>query len=265
MISVIIPSFNSVKTLKRAVDSCLMQDEVAEIIVIDDASTDDATLQLANELALAHPKVKSLALMTNSGPSAARNFGILNSKQPILAFLDADDEYLPQGLSLGYHVLMQAGNVAAVKLPCEFVDCPSKYTEHPSYPEACKTLINTFAGNLMIRREVMFALGLFSQDPVFRKHGGEDGALMVALRDNFLVGLIEQATPCVKIHFHADSHSQIYFEMAAKQHDNPSQEQEHDEVWDASMFYIALMNQYVKNVSDAFTNPAKGFVPVWKN
>lgn len=265
MISVIIPSFNSATTLKRAIDSCLLQSEVAEIIVIDDASTDGATLQLANELAATHSKVKSLALMTNSGPSAARNFGILSSTQPILAFLDADDEYLNQGLSIGYTALAQVPDLVAVKLPCEFVDCPSKYTEHPSYESACKTLINTFAGNLMVRREIMFALGLFSQDPVFRKHGGEDGALMVALRDNFLVGLVEQATPSIKIHFHANSHSQIYFENAAEQHDNPNHVESHDDVWDASMFYIAQMKQHVTNVSNAFTNPAKGFVPVWKN
>lgn len=219
MISTIIPCYNAIDTLERAVNSCLIQAEINEIIIVDDAST-DGFFALATNLSTQSDKIKVHRLAQNSGPAAARNFGILNSQQSILSFLDADDEYLPNGLHLGYDALSNHPQLAAIKLSCVFVGCPLIYSTHPSFTETCTILSNTFAGNLMIRREVLFALGLFPQNPIFRKHGGEDGVLMLALSDLFLVGNVKQEKPCVNIHFHSNSHSQIFFDVCIERSNN---------------------------------------------
>lgn len=104
-ISVIIPTHNRVKVLRRAVDSVLGQSYSRwELIVVDDGSTDDTSLYL-NELA-SHPKVACLR-HENAGVSSARNRGVERAQGEWIAFLDSDDEWLPQKLELQVECLHQ--------------------------------------------------------------------------------------------------------------------------------------------------------------
>ena len=94
--SVIIPAYNSDKTLARAIDSVLAQTWPAyEIIVVDDGST-DATATVAAGYG---NKVRYLR-QDNAGVSAARNQGAQIASGDWLAFLDADDWYYPDRLKL---------------------------------------------------------------------------------------------------------------------------------------------------------------------
>lgn len=94
-ISVIIPTYNRVHTLSRALDSVLAQTHPAdEVIVIDDGST-DCTVELIQN---SYPDVK-LIQQQNSGVSAARNSGIRASHSDWVALLDSDDEWLPNKLN----------------------------------------------------------------------------------------------------------------------------------------------------------------------
>lgn len=263
MISTIIPCFNAVETLERAINSCLIQPEVNEIIVVDDGSI-DGSHELVVRLSASNTKVKALRMPVNSGPAAARNFGVLHGTCPIVSFLDADDEYLTDGLSVGYAALIEHSQLSAVKLPCVFVGCPDKYRQHESFEEACRTLGNTFAGNLMIRREVLFALGLFPQSSIYRQHGGEDGVLMLGLSQNFQIGVLEQEQRCVKVHFHANSHSQLYFERCMKQIDDPAFIDDKDEVWHHSMKDVNKINEQIASLGRNISSPEKGFIPIWK-
>ena len=93
-ISVIIPTFNRKKTLKRAIQSVLMQSYTPyEIIVIDDGS-DDGTKEWLKDN---YPNVKYIYQM-NSGVSSARNKGIKFARGDWIALLDSDDEWLPSKL-----------------------------------------------------------------------------------------------------------------------------------------------------------------------
>lgn len=93
-VSVIIPAYNAVDTLARAVDSVLVQlVESVEIIIIDDGST-DTTFSLASEMAEANLQIRVIRLICNGGVSAARNAGIRAARGQFLAFLDADDVWL---------------------------------------------------------------------------------------------------------------------------------------------------------------------------
>jgi glycosyltransferase involved in cell wall biosynthesis len=98
LISCIIPTYNRAYCLKRAIDSVLAQsDDNLELIVVDDGSTDETAEVLATYQD--RPGVKILS-QANRGVSAARNFGAEHAKGEWLAFLDSDDEWLPEKLSL---------------------------------------------------------------------------------------------------------------------------------------------------------------------
>lgn len=92
--TVIISLFNKGPYVERALKSALAQTlRPAEIIVIDDGSTDDGPAKVAL-LARRHPTIR-LVRQNNAGVSAARNRGIQEARSAWVAFLDADDGYLP--------------------------------------------------------------------------------------------------------------------------------------------------------------------------
>ena len=95
-ISVIIPVYNAAAYLTKAVRSALDQPEVAEVILVEDASPDNA-LEIAQQLAGADQRIKIFQHpdKKNHGASASRNLGIEKANHDFLAFLDADDFYLP--------------------------------------------------------------------------------------------------------------------------------------------------------------------------
>ena len=97
--SVVIPTYNSLELLKLAIATVRMQGiEDLEILVIDDASTDGTGEWLEHEAA---KDLRIVALHTEHvGPSRARNEAISRARAPFVAFLDADDLWWPNKLSL---------------------------------------------------------------------------------------------------------------------------------------------------------------------
>src|SRR5690348_491338 len=93
-ICVIIAAYNSAATIARAVKSALAEPEVAEVVVVDDASSDD-TVAMARSLDDGTQRLKVLEQPQNGGPSAARNRAIKESTSPWLCVLDADDFFVP--------------------------------------------------------------------------------------------------------------------------------------------------------------------------
>ena len=93
-ISVIIPTYNRSGLVKRAVESVLTAISPGdEIIVIDDGSTDDT----AEVLRLYEGKIRYVKT-ENAGLNSARDLGVHLAKCPLVAFLDSDDEWLPDKL-----------------------------------------------------------------------------------------------------------------------------------------------------------------------
>jgi glycosyltransferase involved in cell wall biosynthesis len=95
-VSVIIPVYNAAAYVNKAVESALMQPEVAEILLIEDGSTDNS-LAICKTIAEKNDKVKLLFHKnnTNKGAGESRNLGVKNAKSDFIAFLDADDYFLP--------------------------------------------------------------------------------------------------------------------------------------------------------------------------
>lgn len=90
MISVVIPAYNSEKTVKRCLDSLLKQTyHDLELIVVDDGSS-DKTAELVSEMIQTDPRIR-LIRQQNAGVSAARNAGMDAAQGDLLTFVDADD------------------------------------------------------------------------------------------------------------------------------------------------------------------------------
>lgn len=95
-ISVIIPVYNAEKYVSQAVASALQFDEVKEIILVEDQSPDNA-LKVCKTLEKSDVRVKLYqhADGKNHGAGASRNLGLQKATGDFIAFLDADDYYLP--------------------------------------------------------------------------------------------------------------------------------------------------------------------------
>lgn len=113
LVSVIISTYNRSEYLLRSVKSVLAQTyENFELLIIDDASTDETTDVINSFL---DPRIRYIRHERNKGGPAARNTGIENSKGELIAFLDDDDEWMPEKLQKQVDLLSHApANVGLV-------------------------------------------------------------------------------------------------------------------------------------------------------
>jgi len=100
-VSVVIPTYNRASLVGRAVDSVLRALSPGdEVIVVDDGSTDGTERALA-----AYGDRIHVVSTPNGGLGKARNRGVREARHPFLAFLDSDDEWMPDHLLLGRRLL----------------------------------------------------------------------------------------------------------------------------------------------------------------
>ena len=173
-VSVVIPAYNIGKLVARAIDSVLAQTHKAdEIVVVDDGSTDDT----ADIIKGYGSKVKYI-YQENLGLAGARNTGIKAARCEWVAFLDGDDEWLPDNLKLQMEVLKRnpqlfwsAGNFE------NFLAGSNRRNSYIRYEKGLKLLagkdyfdnffyayINDAAGNantMIIKRSILHEAGLF--------------------------------------------------------------------------------------------------------
>ena len=94
LVSVIVPNYNYAQYLPQALDSVLAQTyRETEIIVVDDGSTDDSETVVSE-----YGSLVRFVRQKNQGVSTARNRGVAESKGELIAFIDADDAWLPAKL-----------------------------------------------------------------------------------------------------------------------------------------------------------------------
>jgi len=100
-VSVIIPIYNRLQYLPAAIGSVLNQTyQDFEIIVVDDGSTEDVKGKISEYIKQNPSKKIKYFYQENKGVSAARNRGIKEATGEYIAFLDSDDIWVPEKLSL---------------------------------------------------------------------------------------------------------------------------------------------------------------------
>ncbi|MCL7764205.1 glycosyltransferase family 2 protein [Polaribacter sp. Z014] len=114
-ISVIIPVYNADKYIEKAIKSSLIQKEVDEIIIIDDGSTDNS-LKICLNICETENRIKIYYHKNheNLGRSASRNLGIKMATSKYIAFLDADDFYLPNRFTNDFKIFNKDNSVDGV-------------------------------------------------------------------------------------------------------------------------------------------------------
>lgn len=170
-VSVIIPAYNAEKWLARAVDSVLSQSlPVADVIVVDDGSSDDT-----RRIAEAYGSSLRYLYQDNAGASAARNRGIKESEGEWIAFLDADDEWLPHKNERQVALLSDSPNLKWCCCNVEHVKngisspgkIPEKVRKEVTYKGSVPFFMAVARGlsigtpGLVIHRSVLDDVGLF--------------------------------------------------------------------------------------------------------
>lgn len=111
-VGVVIPTYNSVNTIERALKSVREQSvQPNEVIVVDNASTDN-TVNAVKLFAQSTPKLNLslIELDSNSGPGNARNVGWDKCQSSLVAFLDSDDSWHPNKLEIQLKVIRDHPN-----------------------------------------------------------------------------------------------------------------------------------------------------------
>ncbi|MFC1782233.1 glycosyltransferase family 2 protein [Planctomycetota bacterium] len=182
-VCVVIPAYNCGEVIGRTIDSVLSQTRPAqEIIVVDDGSTDDT----GAEVEKFGSKVRYIA-QVNAGPSAARNRGIEAAGCEWIAFLDGDDEWLPEKLEkqLGLlerhpELVWTTGNFwrclcGTERRACDIAPTKAKRLLggkdfFDSYFRAYTAQAAGWTGSMLIKRSVLHEAGLFRES----LNSGED-------------------------------------------------------------------------------------------
>lgn len=153
-VSVIIPAYNAESFLDRAVQSVVSQSyPVQELIIVDDGSRDGTF-----ECASAMPAPVRAFRQKNAGPAAARNTGAKEATGEWIAFLDADDAWLPGKLERQ----MQLATADTGLVHCLYRD-----DLHPPDEIGFDDLwdLNTIAtSTVIVRRDVFRSLGGYDED-----------------------------------------------------------------------------------------------------
>lgn len=182
-VSVIMPAYNVGNTIAESLNSVWEQTyQPGEVIVIDDGSTDGTTALLTG----LDDRIR-YQWQANAGPSAARNRGLTLAAGDLIAFLDADDLWLPKSLEMLVTSLVADPAVAIVRGRIRDMWPRVSETEDPVLGEPVRSFN---LGNAVYRREVFTTLGGF--DAGMRT--GEDIDFWVRATERFVIRTIDDVT-----------------------------------------------------------------------
>jgi glycosyltransferase involved in cell wall biosynthesis len=190
LVSVILPTRNRVDFLRGAVASVLRQSERdLELIVVDDASSDDTGTYLA-ALSAKDSRVRIVRNAVPKGGAGARNAGILRSRGKWIAFLDDDDEWLP--IKLRRQLEMLNANGSAVACSCAYVRrLPSGWSTVVTIPS------NASLEDLLVENRLGGASLCVCSSLVLKSIGGFDERFLSAQDHDLWVRLIQAGTVVV--------------------------------------------------------------------
>lgn len=205
-ISVVIPLYNKEKSIAQSLKSVLDQTYTNfEIVVVDDGSTDKSVEVVKN---IGDERIQLLS-QPNAGPSKARNTGVKNSKGDWIVFLDADDELLPEALSIFTEIIVEHQDV-------DIIDC-NRYVRrgedeqlgfHPlegyiknPFKECYYGLVSPGEGRAAFRKTLLLKHPYNERIRRF-----EDAELIIRLLSDAKVYSSRKATMIVNCDFSAASH-----------------------------------------------------------
>jgi glycosyltransferase involved in cell wall biosynthesis len=209
MVSVVIAAYSAARWIAETLDSVLAQTfQDFEVIVVDDGSTDETPEVVAGY----GSRVRYLR-QENGGQPSARNFGIRAVRGSYVAFLDADDLWLPEKLQLQMDLLSRHPNLAWVYSDAIVFD-----EESGQEVFRASDVTKLYAGDILrplllsnfiasptpvIRRDVFDTVGYFDESPDLQF--AEDWNMWLRIAAKYQVRFVER--PLAKYRRHATSES----------------------------------------------------------
>jgi glycosyltransferase involved in cell wall biosynthesis len=199
--SVIIPSYNNAVFLPEAIESALSQSvPPLEVIVVDDGSTD-------NTRDIIEPYRRSIRyfFQENKGLAGARNRGIEEARGNLVAFLDADDIWLPEKLERQHECMAQNPKLCLIHSDLWYWDLRSgqKYRRDCGRQEFRGSCYERFflrnrvlPSTTVIRRECLRKVGAF--DEVLRRC--EDYDLWFRVAKHYELGYVDEPLVLYRLH-----------------------------------------------------------------
>ncbi|MGB9589803.1 MAG: glycosyltransferase family 2 protein [Candidatus Hydrothermia bacterium] len=194
LVSVVVSLYNKGELVKRAIESVLCQTfQDFEVVVVDDCSVDSGPDTVAR---IADPRIRLLKTNRNSGPSVARDTGIMVSLGEFIAFLDADDEWRPGFLEACVRFMKRYPEAGFVATGYEIWQ---KGARHSVVMDAREGIVETpfmvwrktfFVGTsaVFIKKEAYFGAGGFDE----RLRWGEDINLWIKVAMRYPMGYIPE-------------------------------------------------------------------------
>lgn len=193
-VSVVIPAHNAREFLGKAVRSVLEQTHrCAEIIIVDDGST-DGTVGVASSFG---EQVKYIR-QENAGAAIARNSGIHAATSEYIAFLDADDFWFPDKTQRQLQRFDSDPEIALVYcakervdgdgLPAPLADEPNSFPSGWIFTELFRANYISTASEVIVRKDALLDVGLFSTDP--RLRNCQDYELWLRIAARYKIGVV---------------------------------------------------------------------------
>lgn len=218
-VSVIIPTYNCAHYIGNAIESVLRQTFTDyEIIVVDDGSTDN-TREVVEKFVAQHPSRVRYLYQPHQERAVARNQGIQAATGEYIAFLDADDEWLPHKLALQVPILDQYPKVGLVHSKVVFMDRDGRKIGSPPHRETPNGFVlkELLCGNfiwcltVLCRRQCFDECGWFDTDTI----PAEDWDMWVRIAARYALHYIPEVLARYRLtpdpdgardlrHYHAD-------------------------------------------------------------
>lgn len=199
MVSIIVPTYNRKSVIERAVNSILKQTYPHyEIIIVDDGSTDGTKDVIAG---IQDQRIRYISLQENQGVAHARNVGIQEAKYDYIAFLDSDDEWMPDKLELQMKKMTDPDNKYGLVYcrmgglqrdgKSRFVCPPEEWVKeilegNLFHPLLGQNVIGTPA--MLVRKECLEQTGGFKET----LHCLEDWELVLRIARQFQIGFVDR-------------------------------------------------------------------------
>jgi glycosyltransferase involved in cell wall biosynthesis len=212
MISIVIPAYKAEKYIEETIRSVMQQTITDwEMIVIDDGSPDKLG-DVVKKIQLENSRIQYVK-QKNGGVASARNHGFRLSKGSYLAFLDADDVWLPDNLELKIEKFKQDAKIGLVHSDTAIIDENSRTTgevKSGKEGELLEDLLFWKGTNVMppsgilIKRDVLLDVGLFDEE----LSNSADQELYFRVASKYKIGRVDKVTWHYRVH-HTNMHKNI--------------------------------------------------------
>ncbi len=203
-VSVIIPTYNYGRFIERAIQSILNQTyQDYEIIIVDDGSTDNTDEIVGG---FVDRRIRYIRHVANKGGNAARNSGIRSANGKYIAFLDSDDEWLPEKLDRQTRLFAcSAKTVGLIYTGLNVVDATGKEPQYLMLPRVRGYIFdillrgNCITGggsSAMIKRECFESVGFFDET----LPSGQEWEMILRISEKYEIDFIGE--PLVNYYVH---------------------------------------------------------------